>query len=95
MIPETFILQINGFISMMADYNIQGIEKTNLLLTCYKNANAKTTDAKHAKHDKHEKNNISVKTNKILHCNNFLDEDNIETILVPRYNQWIKIYQFE
>lgn len=37
MIPDTFVLQINGFIDMMADYNIQGIEKTNLLLTCFKN----------------------------------------------------------
>jgi hypothetical protein len=36
----------------------------------------------------------SEKINKLLHCNEFLDEDNIETILVPRYNQWIKIYEF-
>ena len=88
MIPETFILQINGFIDMMADYNIQGMEKTNLLLTCYAN-NANTANTKHGK------NYMSEKTNKLLHCDNFLDEDNIETILVPRYNQWIKIYQFE
>ena len=69
----------------MADYNIQGMEKTNLLLTCYAN----TANTKHGKND------MSEKTNKLLHCDNFLDEDNIETILVPRYNQWIKIYQFE
>jgi hypothetical protein len=35
--------------------------------------------------------------NVILQCNKFLDENNIETILVPnpRYNQWIKITDFE
>ena len=31
----------------------------------------------------------------LLKCNNFLDDNNIETILVPRYNEWIKKYNFE
>ena len=85
--PETFLLQVSGFIEMMANYNIQGMEKTNLLLTCYGNRKNKQK----TKDDKAEE---SEKINKLLHCNEFLDEDNIETILVPRYNQWIKIYEF-
>jgi uncharacterized FlaG/YvyC family protein len=31
---------------------------------------------------------------KYLKCDNFLDADNLQTILVPRYNAWIKKYQF-
>ena len=82
-LPETFLLQVSGFIEMMANYNIQGMEKTNLLLTCYR-------DGKKHKGEKQR----AEKINKLLHCNEFLDEDNVENILVPRYNQWIKIYEF-
>jgi len=35
------------------------------------------------------------KMEKILKCNDFLQEDKIEEILVPRYNKWIKLYEFE
>ena len=85
-LPETFLLQVSSFIEMMANYNVQGMEKTNLLLTCYgdRKNKQKTKDGKAQ----------SEKISKLLHCNEFLDEDNIETILVPRYNQWIKIYEF-
>ena len=31
---------------------------------------------------------------KYLKCDRFLNEDNLQTILVPRYNAWIKKYQF-
>ena len=78
MIPETFVLQINGFIDKMTDYNVQGYEKTNLLLTCLSNSRQSGKDI-----------------NKILHCDDFLNPDKIENILVPRYNQWIKKYKFE
>jgi hypothetical protein len=88
MLPETFLMQVSGFIETMANYNIQGMEKTNLLLTCYKYN-------KDTKSDKSGKSDISIaKINKLLHCNKFLDENNIENILVPRYNKWIKIYEF-
>ena len=84
-IPETFIMQINGFIEKMADYNIQGYEKSNLLLTCMSESD---------KDYKIKKDNISKKLNTLLYCNDFLDEDKIEKILVPRYYQWIKKYKF-
>jgi len=84
-IPETFIMQINGFIEKMADYNIQGYEKSNLLLTCMSESD---------KDYEIGKDNISKKLNTLLHCDDFLDEDKIEKILVPRYYQWIKKYKF-
>jgi len=31
---------------------------------------------------------------KYLKCGDFLDEDKIEEILVPRYNKWVKLYEF-
>ena len=34
-IPETFKIQITAFIAKMCQYNIKGIDKTNLLLSCY------------------------------------------------------------
>ena len=34
-IPETFKIQITAFIAKMCQYNIKGIGKTNLLLSCY------------------------------------------------------------
>jgi 23S rRNA U2552 (ribose-2'-O)-methylase RlmE/FtsJ len=79
-IPESFILQVNGFIEQMAEYNITGLEKSNLLLTCYKGISTKQIDKQ---------------IDKLLHCNDFLDEDRIEEILVPRYNKWVKLYEFE
>jgi hypothetical protein len=83
MMPDTFIIQINNFIKNMSELNNNAINKTNLLLTCYNtmpNAKGKTKDG-----DLYE----------LLKCNNFLDEKNIETILVPRYNEWVKKYNFE
>jgi len=40
------------------------------------------------------KDSKNSKVNKFLKCDSFLDEDNLQTILVPRYNAWIKKYQF-
>ena len=87
LMPENFILQITSFINIMTNYNIKGIEKTNLLLNCYKLNNI-TNITKSS----NKKNNYNKK--KILQCDVFLNNDNIENILVPRYNQWLKITQF-
>lgn len=35
-LPESFILQINGFLERISELNVMSIEKQNLLLTCYK-----------------------------------------------------------
>jgi len=112
-IPESFKMQVEGFIKQMSDYNVMGYEKTNLVLTCY---NEKERNSRHKKslsfsrhttkkHTKHTKNTKNTKTmdkmekmekmEKILKCNDFLQEDKIEEILVPRYNKWIKLYEFE
>ena len=48
-----------------------------------------------AKGEKVAKGAKDEKIFKLLKCNKFLDENNIETILVPRYNEWIKKYNFE
>ena len=87
LMPDNFILQITSFINIMTNYNIKGIEKTNLLLNCYKLNNI-TNITKSS----NKKNNYNKK--KILQCDVFLNNDNIENILVPRYNQWLKITQF-
>ena len=34
-------------------------------------------------------------TSKSIHCDPFLNEDKLKEILIPRYNQWIKINEFE
>ena len=83
-IPETFINQISVFLEDMSNLNILNLEKQNLLLTCYKNFE--------------EKNTIDRKkfqqTNKILKCNNLFNRNKIETMLIPKYKEWIKIYKF-
>lgn len=40
-IPDTFILQVNSFIDLLCNLNIQSIEKTILLLNCYKDTKNK------------------------------------------------------
>ena len=77
-IPDTFTMQVEGFIRQMVDYNVVGYEKTNLVLTCYK-------ELENGSREKMEKN---------LKCEDFLDADKIEEILVPRYNKWVKLYEF-
>jgi hypothetical protein len=82
-LPETFIAQVNRFLEKMSNLNTMSIEKQNLLLTCYKDSkDSKDKDSKHEK------------LKKYLKCDDFLDKDNLQTILVPRYNAWIKKYQF-
>jgi len=80
-IPEAFIKQIYNFLDVLTKYNIKGYEKQNFLLKCYKEANTKSNT----------KLNESYNTI----CKTFMNEKNIENILIPRYNQWIKMNEFE
>jgi 23S rRNA U2552 (ribose-2'-O)-methylase RlmE/FtsJ len=41
------------------------------------------------------KDGKNEKIQKYLKCNNFLDNDNLQNILIPRFNQWIKKYGFQ
>ena len=81
-IPETFISQINNFLESMSNINILAIEKQNLILTCYKNLGDDELENKYKE------------TNKILKCNNFLDEKKIDNMIIPKYKEWIKIFNF-
>ena len=81
-IPETFIKQINNFLESMSNINILAIEKQNLLLTCYKNLGEDELENKYEE------------TNKILKCNNFLDEKKIDNMIIPKYKEWIKTFDF-
>jgi hypothetical protein len=91
-IPESFKMQVEGFIKQMVDYNVVGYEKTNLVLTCYKEL--ETGYGKDSRKDSRTHSKSREKLKKDLKCENFLDEDKIEEILVPRYNKWVKIYEF-
>ena len=95
-IPDTFMKQIYSFLDLLTKYNIKGYEKQNLLLNCYKKEIKNKT--KHKLKEKLMSNSISnnVNSNEInKNCNLFMTEKNIENILIPRYNQWIKINEFE
>lgn len=85
-IPETFLLQIDSFLEKISKLNTMATEKQNLLLTCYKFDIDEKKTAKNKEHD--------IKIEKYLKCNNFLDPDNLQTILVARFNSWIKKYKF-
>ena len=76
----------------MVDYNVVGYEKTNLVLTCYKELEH-VSGQKGLRGDS-SKSKSMEKMEKYLKCGNFLDEDKIEEILVPRYNKWVKLYGF-
>jgi len=80
-IPPTFLVQIKNFLESMSNTNILTIEKENLLLTCYKN--------------NEETNKTGKKHNDVLKCNNFFDKKKIEGITIPKYKEWIKIYNFQ
>ena len=94
-IPLTFIYQLSNFLDEMSNINIQAIEKQNLLLTCYKNLyenkNTSDSDSGDSKSDKIKYN----KTNKILKCNNFFNSKVSEHMLIPKYKEWVKIFNFE
>ena len=82
-IPETFIMQINNFLESMSSINTLAIEKQNLLLTCYKNLGEDDKEGKYSE------------TNKILKCENFLDEKKLDNMIIPKYKEWVKIFEFE
>lgn len=93
--PETFTKQVNTFIELISSMNTMASEKVNMLIECYVNMKSdKKNKNKDIKSDKQKNMNSNI-TKKMLQCDNFLNSDNIETILVPRYNQWIKLYEFE
>ena len=81
-IPDTFIKQINNFLESMSNLNVLSIEKQNLLLTCFKTL---------GENDKEKYES----TNKILKCDTFFNKKQIENILIPKYKEWIKIFNFE
>ena len=106
-IPDTFISEILTFITLLINYNIKGYEKQNYLLECYKNNKLlkKSKTSKISKESKTSKGSkisnqsyipkktylFKPKTN----CNHFLNEKEIENILIPRYNHWVKLFEFE
>ena len=81
-IPNTFLTQIRNFMEQLGNTNVLSLEKQNLLLTCYKS---------YDENDYSKTKNI----NKILKCDNFLNDKQISTILIPKYKEWIKTFNFE
>lgn len=86
-IPDTFMKQMYNFLDVLTKYNIKGYEKQNYLLKCYKESQPNTNT--------NTKSNTKLNTTYNSMCKTFLNEKNIENILIPRYNQWIKMYEFE
>jgi hypothetical protein len=96
-IPESFVIQINGFLEKISNLNTINIEKQNLLLNCYKENQDKTKNYyKKTKKNKIIKNNVSnIYINEKLYCNKLLNKNTIKELLIPRYKEWIKMYNFE
>ena len=80
-IPKTFIIQVNNFLNDMSNLNIISIEKQNLLLTCFKSQGENVENIKNV--------------NEILNCNQFLNEKSIDKMILPKYKEWINIFNFE
>jgi hypothetical protein len=80
-IPKTFIIQVNNFLNDMSNLNIMSIEKQNLLLTCFKSQGENVENIKNV--------------NEILNCNQFLNEKSIDKMILPKYKEWINIFNFE
>ena len=100
-IPETFVSQIEVFLEKISNLNTIGIEKQNLLLTCYKSSledkhdkRERVRDRKRHSKNKYDSQSKSEKANKYLGCNTFLNEASMQDILVPRFKEWIKVYKF-
>jgi hypothetical protein len=90
-IPETFILQVNSFIELLCNLNIQSVKKNILLLNCFKESKTKYNKKSNHNHN-HNHTNLNLSRTE---CNKFLDDKNLDNILIPRYNQWIKHFNFE
>ena len=84
-IPESFIKQINIFLKLMSELNTNTIEQENLYLTCYKNKNESITTKNKEQYKK---------TNKYLECDNVIVKNKSDEILIPKYKEWIKKYNF-
>ena len=69
-------------IELTSNINIISIEKQNLLLTCFKSLG-----------DNQEQNNYK-QTNKVLKCDNFFNKVKINNMLIPKYREWVKIFNF-
>ena len=80
-IPKSFIIQVHNFLNDMSNLNVISIEKQNLLLTCFNSLSDKI------------ENNKNI--NKILNCKQFLDKKSVDTMLIPKYKEWINIFNFE
>jgi hypothetical protein len=97
-IPETFIIQVNTFLQKISNLNSMSIEKQNLLLTCYKEKEKvkikSKLKSKSSQKSKAQLEKEYTKVDKLLHCEKFLNENNLKDILIPRYKEWIKIYKF-
>ena len=78
-IPKTFIIQLNNFLTKISDLNVETIEKQNLVLTCFETIGDFS-------------NNYQI--NKILNCSNLINEKTIETMIIPKYKEWINLYEF-
>ena len=84
-IPESFIKQINIFLKLMSELNTTTIEQENLYLTCYK----------HKLESSINKNKVNYKNvNKYLECDNVILKNKSDDILIPKYKEWIKKYNF-
>jgi hypothetical protein len=84
-IPESFIKQINIFLKLMSELNTNTIEQENLYLTCYKNKSESITTKNKEQYKK---------TNKYLECDNVIVKNKSDEILIPKYKEWIKKYNF-
>jgi hypothetical protein len=95
-IPESFVSQIEVFLEKISNLNTIGIEKQNLLLTCYKSSleDKRVRRRKHHSKNKYDSQSKSEKANKYLGCDTFLNETSMQDILVPRFKEWIKVYKF-
>ena len=84
-IPDSFIKQINIFLKLMSELNTTTIEQENLYLTCYKNKLESNITKNKAKY-----NNV----NKYLECDSVIVKNKSDDILIPKYKEWIKKYNF-
>lgn len=84
-IPDSFIKQIHIFLKLMSELNTTTIEQENLYLTCYK----------HKLESSINKNKENYKkVNKYLECDNVIIKNRSDDILIPKYKEWIKKYNF-
>ena len=69
----------------MSELNTTTIEQENLYLTCYKNKLESSINK--------NKENYK-KVNKYLECDSVIVKNKSDDILIPKYKEWIKKYNF-